>query len=382
MNAISSIKSEANGALVSTAWPELPKVLDGNRLTATTFIFLQAIAELPDLPERMAKMAQIFRGTEQTKDARLIAAAARKLAPQDYRIRALCDWLTRREAPMWHFGIVHDHARNEAYAQALNHYVQPGMTVFEIGTGTGILAMLAARAGADHVYTCERSPDVAKAAQAIIECNGLSDRITVIAKDAHSLQLGVDIPHRADLFVAEIVDDSLLGEMVLPLTELARRHFLKPNAILLPQRISSMACLISGHGCRENFRVNEVMGFDLTAFNRFSPVELSADKGGGEFEALSDPIELAGFDLRKDTPVEDSHYVELVTTMKGDAEAVMRWLRLDFGAGIVFENKPPQKSSWGPVLHILPRSHRVTPGEKVSIEICHTHERLFVIPQL
>jgi hypothetical protein len=43
------------------------------------------------------------------------------------------------------------------------------------------------------------------------------------------MQLGEDIPERADIFVAEIVDNGLLTEFVLPLTEPARRKFLKPE---------------------------------------------------------------------------------------------------------------------------------------------------------
>ena len=112
--------------------------------------------------------------------------------------------------------------------------------MFEIGTGTGLLAMLAARAGARHFYTCEAEQPVAEAARDIISRNGLSERITVIAKSAEKIRLVEDLPERADLFVAEIVDNSLLGERVLPLTELARARLLKPGAVLLPRAIAAM----------------------------------------------------------------------------------------------------------------------------------------------
>jgi type II protein arginine methyltransferase len=381
MTAASTPEKLAPSPISSKKWPSLQEVLAESDLSQAAHLFLQAVAEKHDLPLRMAKMALVFKARTQRQDARMLARAARTLAPEDYRIRVLCDWETRREAPLWHFGIIHDQTRNETYARALNHHVRPGMTVFEIGTGTGILAMLAVRAGAGHVYTCERRPEVAAAARDIIGKNGMADRITVIAKDAFALQLGVDIPRRAELFVAELVDNALVGENVLPLTELARERFLLPDAILLPQRIAAIGCLVSGRGHRDSYRMDSVMGFDLTPFNRFSPLELSAGKGGGTFEALSDAVELASFDLRRTVPTEGSHLLDLTANRNGTAEGIMRWLRLDFGHGIVFENRPPLHSSWDPLLHVLPESREVTAGMRIQIEVNHSHDRLFLIPQ-
>jgi type II protein arginine methyltransferase len=363
-------------------WPALREIVTNSALSETALMFVKAVAHKDDLPLRMAKMALVFRAGPHTRDARLLARMARSLAPDDYRIRVLCDWETRREAPLWHFGIIHDQARNEAYARALEHYVRPGMEVFEIGTGTGILAMLAARAGAKHVYTCERRPEVAAAARDIIEKNGLSDRITVIAKDVLALQIGIDMPHRADLFVAELVDNSLLGENVLSLTALARERFLVPDAILLPRCIAAIGCLVSGRGQKENYHMDSVMGFDLTPFNRFSPLELSAGKGGGTFAPLSDPVELASFDLSGTPLPETSQLVDITANSEGTAEGIMRWLRLDFGEGIVFENRPPLRSSWDPLLHVLPERRVVVPGKGIRVEVSQYHDRLFLIPHV
>ena len=266
------------GSLASAAWPGLARELDAETLNPGVLALVTAIASTSDLPERLANMALVFRSQGLRKEARQVAQAARRLAPGDFRIRVLTGWLERHEAPLWHFGLVHDRPRNKAYTQALEHFVKPGMTVFEIGTGTGILAMLAARAGARHVYTCERRTNVAAAAIEIIARNGFSDRITVIAKDAEAIELSVVLPERADLFVAEIVDDTLLGERVLPLTELARARFLKPEAILLPRTVSAIGCLISGHGQHERYRMSEAMGFDLTPFSRFTPSKSACPK--------------------------------------------------------------------------------------------------------
>jgi protein arginine N-methyltransferase 1 len=66
--------------------------------------------------------------------------------------------------------------------------------VLDIGAGTGILSIFAARAGARHVYAVEFSR-TAELAIEIIRDNGLADKITVIQKRIEDVELGVDIPH-------------------------------------------------------------------------------------------------------------------------------------------------------------------------------------------
>lgn len=363
----------------SQVWPQLSQALDSAQLSAAARTFVTALSDRNDLPERLARMALAFRTKHEIRDARLLARAARLLTPTDYRIRALTEWVQRKEAPLWHFEIVHDQIRNEAYARALNEHVRPGMVVFEVGTGTGLLAMLAARSGAAHVYTCERSPEIAAAARDIIARNGLADRITVIAKDVYDMEPGRDMPQRADLFVAELLDNCLLGENVLAITEIARQRFLKPDAIMIPQHIGLMAALVSGKGHHHRYRVETVMDFDLTPFNRFAPPLLGAGAAGGEAEILSDGVEVLGFDLGHDTPHEGTHFIGLRATRPGIAEAVISWIHLDFGAGITFENKPPQLSSWQPCLHILPHAVAVEPGKLLALEVSHTRDRAFVM---
>ena len=94
--------------------------------------------------------------------------------------------------PRWHFPMLADSARNRAYARAIAAKVRPGDVVLDIGCGAGLTAMLAARAGARHVYTCEQQPLIAQAARQVIRDNGLSDRITVE-------ELGVDFENHQDL---------------------------------------------------------------------------------------------------------------------------------------------------------------------------------------
>lgn len=333
--------------------------------------FVEALEGRLDLPERLARMALTFRRLDQASDSALLGRWARRLAPADPRVRVLTDWIDRREVPLWHFVIARDEWRNAAYAAALEQAVRPGMTVFEVGTGTGLLAMLAVRAGAAHVYTCERQPAVAEAAREIVARNGMADRITVLEGDVRDLDLAV----RADLFVAEIVDSGLLGEQVLSLTRLARRRFLKEGAVLLPHRLSAWGAL-STAGTGPRYRLETAMGFDLSPFNRFTP---SVVWSGLEGEVLlSEPVELVAFDLARDETSGGGGLV-LDASREGVAEGVVRWLRLDFGGSVFLENRPPGRcASWPPCLHLLPEPRAVRPGDRVEVDVSHDDLRIYL----
>ena len=54
---------------------------------------------------------------------------------------------------LYNYGqLIADHGRTQAYAESLKRRVTPASVVVDIGTGTGILALLAGRLGARKVY--------------------------------------------------------------------------------------------------------------------------------------------------------------------------------------------------------------------------------------
>jgi hypothetical protein len=82
-----------------------------------------------------------------------------------------------------HAGMLLDGVRVRAYARAIARVIKPGDVVADIGAGSGILAVLAARAGAAKVYAVEAGP-MAELAEAIVAANGLSDRVEVLRVEA------------------------------------------------------------------------------------------------------------------------------------------------------------------------------------------------------
>lgn len=85
-----------------------------------------------------------------------------------------------------------DTVRTRAYQNAIegNPFDFKDKIVMDIGCGTGILSIFAARAGAKHVYAIENA-EIALYAVEIIKRNGLSDKITVIKGKMEEITLPV-----------------------------------------------------------------------------------------------------------------------------------------------------------------------------------------------
>ena len=73
--------------------------------------------------------------------------------------------------------MMNDEQRNKAYADALELAVRDGDFVLDIGTGSGLLSLMAAASGAEMVTTCEMSKTIAEAATQIIESNGYKEKL-------------------------------------------------------------------------------------------------------------------------------------------------------------------------------------------------------------
>jgi predicted RNA methylase len=150
-------------------------------------------------------------------------------------VRSLVSETLSVDVPSWLFWMLKDVVRNAAYEAALKLAVRPNTRVLEIGMGSGILAMMAARAGVKHVYTCEVEPVIAQAARDVIALNRLADRITVFT--GHSSMLSAaELGGPVEVVVSEIVSSDLLKEGVLPSLNDATRRLVTPGGVVIPRR--------------------------------------------------------------------------------------------------------------------------------------------------
>ena len=331
-------------------------------------------AQVAGKPVAMAMLAEALLAKGKADDAFALAQAAVDLAPDDMQVRDLVRFGIASGVPPWHARMLNDEPRNRCYAQALERAVRPGMQVLEIGSGAGLLALIAARAGA-RVFTCEVNPIVAAAATRIAARNGLADRVTVIAKSSRDLRIGEDLPGPSDLLMSELFDDTLFGENIVATLQDAKR-LLKPGAPVVP-RFSELRCALVEHPPLPLQRpVGSVAGFDLSPFDLLAPPRrLRVDRKLAILR--SEPVGALAMDYEA-SPFGPVRETVGLRSLGGRVDAFAQWMRIDFGGGIVFENSPfeEHRSHWAAPLYPFVNPVETVAGDVIAMQAQLFRERL------
>ena len=100
----------------------------------------------------------------------------------------------------------------------------------DIGCGTGILSIFAARAGAKHVYGIEFA-DIADYAREIVKVNNLTDKVTIIKSKVEEAVLPVE---KVDIIISEWMGYFLIYESMLDTVLYARDKWLVKDGYVSP----------------------------------------------------------------------------------------------------------------------------------------------------
>ncbi|MES2045409.1 MAG: 50S ribosomal protein L11 methyltransferase [Pseudomonadota bacterium] len=326
-------------------------------------------------PMAMLALARQLSGVGQRDLALDMITRALALEPGDGEVRALATELLSDGVHTWHFSIVRDHARNRAYEEALRSAIFPGCTVLEIGTGTGLLAMMAARAGAARVITCEADPAIAAAARENVAINGFADRVTVVNKHSTVLDLA-DVGGLADILVSEIVSNDLLSEGTLPAHADAVPRLLKPGGAVIPARGQIRIALMDDGGTTQP-DLGLIESFDLSAFNRLRRPYRDVPVGSASITLRSTATDLFGFDFAGG-PWKNERCETMVESHGGRVSGVVQWIALDLDDRERYENRPGPgaTSCWGAIFWPFARPIMSEPGELFKIGAFHETNRI------
>uniref|UniRef100_H0X6Q0 Protein arginine N-methyltransferase n=1 Tax=Otolemur garnettii TaxID=30611 RepID=H0X6Q0_OTOGA len=244
--------------------------------------------------------------------------------------------------------MLHDKDRNVKYYHGIQAAVSrvkdkgQKALVLDIGTGTGLLSMMAVTAGADFCYAIEVFKPMADAAVKIVEKNGFRDKIKVINKHSTEVTVGPDgdMPCRANILVTELFDTELIGEGALPSYEHAHRHLVQENCEAVPHRATVYAQLVESRRMWSwnklfPIRIQTSLGEQVIV----PPLELERCPGApsvcdiqlnqvspADFTVLSDVLPMFSVDFSKQVSSSAAcHSRQFEPVASGRAQVVLSW---------------------------------------------------------
>ncbi|OLY85263.1 Protein arginine N-methyltransferase 1 [Smittium mucronatum] len=236
-----------------------------------------------------------------------------------------------------HFGIheemLKDKVRTNSYKDAIlnNKHLFKDKIVLDVGCGTGILSMFAAKAGAKHVMGVDMSNIIDKA-QLIIEENGFAGKITLLKGKMEE----VILPYpEVDIIISEWMGYFLLYESMLDTVLVARDKYLVPGGLMFPDKASMIIAGIEDGPYKEE-KISfwdDVYGFKMSCIKETALNEPLVDVVGGN-AIVTTAYSFKEIDLKTVTKEELSFSTEFKITALCDdyVHAFISWFDIWFSA--------------------------------------------------
>ncbi|KAK0156199.1 Protein arginine N-methyltransferase 7 [Merluccius polli] len=274
--------------------------------------------------------------------------------------------------------------------------------VLDIGTGTGLLSMMALTAGADFCYAVEVFKPMAEAAKCIVEKNGFSDRMKIINKHSTEVTVGPDgdMQTRANILVTELFDTELIGEGALPSYEHAHQNLVQEGCEAVPHRATVYAQLVESELLWSwgQLQPMEVGGGRLApppavthcaGAHSVCDIQLS-QVPPQHFTPLGPLCTMFSVDFSKPvSSASQSHSSRFPAQASGKAQVVLSWWDIDMDpeGSIVCTMAPswtypqpkaaPWRDHWMQSVYFLSTERSVVEGEELSLMVSHDNYSLW-----
>lgn len=217
-----------------------------------------------------------------------------------------------------------DVERTDAFQKSIEATVKPGDVVLDLGSGSGIMALLAARAGAGRVFAVEVGPYLSRISRQVFDESGYGATIESLRIDARKLDL-TEVP-KPDVVTCEMITTGLIGEMQGPvLSALKRSGVIDRETRLIPAELTTSVALVNA-----DFTF---YGFDLR-FPLF--VDYFSKSFDRRVEVLSEHAEFHSVDFSMDFDEHIEVECRLTATAAGTIDGLLLTSTTRFpGGGIV-----------------------------------------------
>ncbi len=275
-----------------------------------------------------------------------------------------------------HEEMLSDNVRVEAYHRGIHRNVQPGDVVLDLGTGTGLLAFMASRAGAKKVYAVEHS-DFVDVAREIGDYNGFTN-IEYIRANSREFTP----PEPIDVVLHEQMGDELFNENMLENVLDLRDRVLAPSGRILPARFRLFVEPVSMHEemrIRRFWNIDLPDGIDLSA-SQHSPVAARFNTGRNDNfwlrphsvkSTIGEPQPILEFDLNTLESLESlpaRHIVERTASADTIVDGCCIWFEAAFDDETTLSTSPlGPVTSWGN--RVFRFDQEIAKGETLRFEV-------------
>lgn len=262
--------------------------------------------------------------------------------------------------------MIADARRTSAYRRALRRAVRPGSTVLDLGTGSGVLALIACRLGARRVIAVEPD-DVIELARALARENGCADRIRFVQGTVLNLKLA----RRVDVLVSDLRGILPYHDSCIAAILDARRRLLRPGGAMIPARDVVVGALLRARSVARHsdpWRSN-VAGLSLEAMwhmlaNTAHPARLSPA------DLASTARRVAVLDYRTLESATLDARIAWRVAHSAAAQGLALWFDSQLAPGAALSNAPGRPPLiYGQTLLPWPEPVRLRAGERVVVRL-------------
>jgi len=263
-----------------------------------------------------------------------------------------------------HRQYLEDTHRLTAFSRAIDATVRPGDVVVDLGCGTGILGLMACRAGASRVYAIDDGGMIAVARQVAV-ANGYGDRIVHIQGNS----MRVTLPEQAHVIVSDQIGRLGFEAGVIEYFADAARRFLRSGGRMVPAGVATWLAPIEGPAQTAvvEFWRSAPAGFDFSAVsegavNTGYPATLAVD------QSLAAAQSVLQF-VCGDEASAAKGAVTFKVTRPGVLSGLGGWFVADLAAGITMTNAPGAPDQIARRQAFLPIANpiRVDSGDQIDV---------------